>query len=256
MHRILITGGTGTLGKEIVRQLLGKGYFVDVLSSRKNPNLPLGARVFTGDLMYRASIGAAVAHADVIVHCASNSQNAKEVDIEGTKNLIASVRKEQLKHFIYISIAGVDKSSFPYYKVKYEVEKIIQESTLPFTNLRATQFHHFVLHRIIGPSHTGGSVIKVPKGLRFQSIDIKDVANRVIELIAGGPTASTITIGGPEILTIEDMTHIYLQALGRTDRAESVESDLFSVFKTGVNLCPECSYGTITWEQFVRERTE
>ncbi len=140
MKKVLITGGTGTLGREIINQLTRNDFQISVLSSKDKPELPKTVEVLTGDLTDPASLPNAISETDVILHCASNPMNPWVVDVTGTYNLIKAIRPDRLKHFIYISIVGVDQSDYPYYQAKYEVEKMIIASGLPYSVLRATQF--------------------------------------------------------------------------------------------------------------------
>ncbi len=154
-----------------------------------------------------------------------------------------------------MSIVGVDKSQYPYYKAKYEVEQMIMESGMPYTNLRATQFHHFVLHRIIRPLDIrNDNVLQLPENFKFQSIDISDVAKKIIELVGKTPRNETLSIGGPEVLSLAKMAQDYLDYLGRKDKIELVPHEAFRIFKTGINLCPQESYGKITWTNYLNDK--
>lgn len=183
MDNILITGGTGALGKEIVKQLIPLAQ-INVISTKRAAKLEDHVNVVKADITDFESLQAVVGAADVIVHCASNPANAKAVDLQGTRNLLAAVNKNKLKHFIYISIAGVDDSQYPYYVVKRRVEQLVENAGIPYSVLRATQFHDFVLCRMIQPFDTRQS-LTVPAGLKFQSIDISEVAAKVKQLITG-----------------------------------------------------------------------
>ena len=143
MKQILVTGGTGTLGKEIVSQLIANNYQPDILSSRTSRDSPKGARMLKGDLMEKSSINKVVANAEIIIHCASNPRNSENVDVEGTRNLLEAVNVKKLPHIIYLSIVGANKSQYPYYQNKCKVERMIMESKLPWSILRVTQFHDF-----------------------------------------------------------------------------------------------------------------
>lgn len=252
MDNILITGGAGTLGREIIRQLNHNGRQISVITTKDDPGLPEGLNIIKGNILDIDSIKEAVADAAIIIHAASNPLNAQLVDMEGTQNILAYVNKNKLRHFIYISIAGVNKSDFPYYKIKYQVEQLIAAANIPFTILRATQFHEFVLYRMIKPYDTGSSLV-VPAGLKFQPIDISDVAGKVVSQVAGGANNETITIGGPQVLTIEEMARDYLKTLNRADelKTENMAGERFDMLRSGINLCEDHAFGTKTWQQFL-----
>lgn len=254
MQSVLITGGTGTLGQELSKQLVERDYVVNILSSKENPDIAYFTNIIQGDLTNPTSLKEAVNSSDIIVHCASNPRNAQAVDIEGTKNLLSLLNSNNCKHFIYVSIAGVDKSDYPYYQTKYTVEKLIEASGIPYSILRATQFHDLVLYRIIQVFDQGvGKPIQIPANMQFQSIDKKDAAAAIINLVAGQPTYKITTIGGPEVLTLEAMIQPYFTQLGRNEEIEYIEPSMafHQVFTTGINLCPENSLDGITWEEYL-----
>lgn len=254
MQSILITGGTGTLGQEISRQLLERGYIVNILSSRENPEIAYFTNIIQGDLTDHSSLNEAIESSEIIIHCASNPRNAQVVDIEGTENLLNLINRNKCRHFIYVSIVGVDKSDYPYYQTKHTVEKLIQKSGLHYSILRATQFHDLVLHRIIKVFDRGiGLPIQIPADMWFQSIDKTDVAISIIEMVEAQPTMDIITIGGPEVLSLEDMIHIYLAKSSREESIEYIEPGLafHQVFTIGINLCPENAVKGISWAEYL-----
>ncbi|MBW2937135.1 NAD(P)H-binding protein [Aureisphaera sp. CAU 1614] len=259
MNKVLVTGGTGTLGRAIVNLLIRKGFHTSVLSSSNAPDLPYSVKIFKGNLTIKDSLKEAVSGSDIIIHCATNPLNPNAIDIEGTKNLLSHVNKFQPKHLVYISIVGIDKSSYPYYQAKREVENMIKDSNFSWSILRTTQFHDLVLNYFLLPFDKGGGTpIKVPKNLRFQSIDIMDVAKTLIEIATGTPLNSTLTIGGPEILSIEEMGRIYLKVLKRNDEIQSelIENELYEIFRSGINLYPSQVSGIISWEDYLRIKFE
>lgn len=254
MQSVLITGGTGTLGQEISRLLVEKGYLVNILSSKENPDIAYYTHILKGDLTDTESLKEAVGKSGIIIHCASDPRNAQAVDLEGTKNLLGAINKNQCVHFIYVSIVGVDKSNYPYYQTKYAVEQLIEASGLPYSILRATQFHDLVLYRIIQIFDKGvGVPIQIPADMRFQSIDKTDVATYIDELVANKAINGISTIGGPEAHTLETMLQTYLAQSGRQETIEYIESSMafHQVFTTGINLCPENAIEGISWAKYL-----
>jgi uncharacterized protein YbjT (DUF2867 family) len=256
MKSVLITGGTGTLGQEISKQLIKKGYVVNILSSREKPDIASFTNIIQGDLTDTPSLKKVVESAEIIIHCASNPKNAQAVDIEGTKNLLSLLDSNTCKHFVYVSIAGVDKSDYPYYQTKYAVEKLIEASGVPYSILRATQFHDLVLCRIIQVFDQGiGKPLQIPANMRFQSIDKTDVATVIVKLVKGQPNNTVLTIGGPEVLTFEAMIQTYFAQSGRNEEIEYIKPSLafHHIFTTGINLCPENIVDGITWAGYLND---
>ena len=183
---ILVTGGTGTLGRLVVRRVRDAGCDVRVLS-RRNREAEDRIQFITGDLVKGEGIEPAVDGVAAIVHCASSNKG----DADATRNLVrAASSRAGAPHLAYISIVGVDKISFGYLRSKLEAERVVAGSGLPWTTLRVTQFYDLIL--------TGAEklaklpVVPVPAGFRVQPIDADEVAARLVELNArraGGPGA-------------------------------------------------------------------
>jgi len=255
--KILVTGGTGTLGQSVVHQLLAQHHQVCVLSSQQNPSLPKGIHIFKGDLAANAGLREATENAAIIIHCASNPKASQKTDIDGIHNLLGAIEKNRAQHFIYISIVDVDKSTYPYYGSKRTVEKIIAESGIPYSILRTTQFHNLVLNIIQQfTSNSNNRIIQIPQGMRFQSIDVNEVASLLIELVKTAPAGLLPNAGGPQVLTFEEMAQAYLDVFKRTDVLQPmpVEGERFDLFRSGINLCPENVCGRITWEEFLHHQ--
>ena len=261
MTTVLVTGGTGNLGREVVSRLVARRQRVRILSHRASPSVPPDVEVIAGDLVSGIGLREAVAGVDAIIHCASAPNDSPLVDVEGTRALLqaAGASGSGSPHFVYISIVGIERSSFPYYTSKRETEMIIEQEGLPWSIVRATQFHDFVLWLMRSFGADTLPVVPVAGGMRFQSIDIGEVADRLVELAGQGPVGHAPDMGGPQIRTIEEMTEAYLRIRGRKAivrseaRASQVQpGDMFDAFRSGINLVPDHAVGTITWEAFLQ----
>lgn len=253
MEKVLVTGGSGTLGREVVDKLLSQQYETSILTSKENTVMPRGCRIYIGDLEKNTGLKEALENIDIIIHCASNPQNSLKVDIEGTKNLINATNRNRISRIIYISIVGVVKSDYPYYKTKVAVENMIKECGIPFTILRTTQFHNLILNIINGLERING-IINVPEGMKFQSIDVGEVAGYLVEMISEDDCGLLQERGGPEILGIEEMVKSYLEVSGlkNTFKLCEIKNERNDMFSSGINLCPSNNFGKITWRQFLR----
>src|SRR5918998_6730901 len=146
---ILLTGGTGTLGQHVLRRLKDAGCEVRVLG-RRNRETGDGIRFLTGDLATGEGIEAAVNGAETIVHLAGSPKG----DEDKARNLVRVASRAGAPHLVYISVVGaeripvvsaVDRAMFGYFASKRAAEKVIEDSGLPWTILRATQFHDLML---------------------------------------------------------------------------------------------------------------
>jgi len=177
MSAILVTGGTGTLGRSLVRLLTGRGAAVRVLSRRPRPAPAPPYEWYTGDLRRGRGIEAAVAGADTIIHCATGRGDAG-----AARTLLAAARRAGRPHLVYISIVGIDRIGVGYYRSKLETERLIAGSGLPWTVLRATQFHDLIARGCAALARL--PVLPVPAATSFQPVDAGEVAARLAELAA------------------------------------------------------------------------
>ena len=130
--RIAIAGGTGTVGAEAARELEQRGHAVRILS-RDAPE-------YAVDLRDGSGLAAALDGVDVVVN-ASNGDRGVLVD--GTARLLRAAEEAGVRHHVGISIIGVDRVGIRYYKAKLAQEDLIRRSSVPWTIVRATQFHAY-----------------------------------------------------------------------------------------------------------------
>ena len=126
MSVVLVTGGTGVLGKQVVERLGSAGLEARVLSRSGRPG------TLRGDLSTGEGLDLAVRGAETIIHCASSPfRNARQTDVEGTKRLLEAAITAGVSHVVYISIVGIDRaSSYPYYRIKLDTERLIEGSPI------------------------------------------------------------------------------------------------------------------------------
>ena len=257
MAIILVTGGTGALGREIVARLAAGRHRTRILRHSRggHPADPPGVEMVSGDLVSGAGIRDAVAAAAVIIHAVTSFADPVGVDVEGTRRLLeAAGEVAPAAHVVYISIVGVEHSTFPYDAAKRTAETLVAQAGLPWSILRATQFHTFARGIIQSRGADTTAEVVAPAGVRLQSIDSGEVAGRLVALAEMGPLGHIAAMGGPEILTIEEMTTAYLQARGRaaTVRSEPLSDALYDALRSGDQLTPDHAYGLLTWNDFLR----
>jgi uncharacterized protein YbjT (DUF2867 family) len=155
---------------------------------------------------------------------------------------------------VYISIVGIDRIPYPYYKHKLAAEGVVQRSGVPWTILRATQFHsliEFLLRRAMRLP-----VAFLATGLPFQPMDPGEAANRLCECVAAGPSGRVPDIGGPEVRTLGDLARSRSELLGLHRRIVPlpVPGRVAAGFRKGYNTVPQNRYGKITWEDWLRRK--
>ncbi|MBC9727058.1 SDR family oxidoreductase [Streptomyces sp. TRM68367] len=244
MTTILVTGGTGTLGRLVTERLRANGHEVRVLSRHAQP--------YAVDLREGGSgLDAAVEGVNTIVHCASSPRGGDE---EAAAHLIAAARRAGVGHLVYISIVGVDRVPLGYYETKLAVEKLIEESGLGWTVLRTTQFHDLLVTVFQALSKL--PVMLLPSGVKDQPVEVAEVADRLGELALGAPAGRVEDMGGPEVRTFESLARAYLTATGR--RRPLVRVPLWGTayrgFRGGGHLAPEQAVGKGTFEEYMSRR--
>ncbi|MEU4067498.1 SDR family oxidoreductase [Streptomyces wedmorensis] len=243
MSTILVTGGTGTLGRPVCERLRADGHEVRVLS-RHSPPYAVDLRQ-GGPLLDRAVDGV-----DAVVHCS----NILRGDKDAARVLIDAARRARVPHLVYISIVGVDRVPLGYYRTKYAVERMIRASGIPWTLLRATQFHDLILQLLQGLAKP--PVMLLPKDVRDQPLEVTEAAARLAELAVRPPAGRVEDMGGPEILTFTELAHAYLKATGRRRRLVEVPlpGRVYQGLRHGHHLAPERAVGRMTFEEFLVRR--
>ena len=242
---LLVTGGTGRLGQRLLEPLQAAGHSVRRMSRRGTG--PGGVR---GDLATGRDLAAAAAGAQVVVHAASDARgNPWEVDVAGTRRLVEAVDRDRLQHLVYVSIVGVDRIPYGYYRAKYSAEQVLLASGLPVTLLRVTQFHDFV--DLLLDTARRGPVLPVPMGWRVQPVDVGEVAGHIAELCAAPPTGGVVEFGGPEELSAADLARAWAgaRAPGTHVVATPVPGKLSTAFRDGAALTSGGPRGQRTYAQ-------
>jgi uncharacterized protein YbjT (DUF2867 family) len=203
---VLVTGGTGRLGRRLIQPLQEAGHTVKQMSRRGTG--PGGVR---GDLATGRDLGTALAGAEVVVHAASDPQGDPwQVDVAGTRRLVQAVDRDRLRHLVYVSIVGVDRIPYGYYRAKFAAEQVLLASGLPVTLLRVTQFHDFV--DFLLDTARRGPVLPVPMGWRLQPVDVGEVAQHVVDVVGRPPSGGVVEYGGPEDVVAADLARAWAAA--------------------------------------------
>jgi len=258
---ILVTGGTGTLGRLVVQRLRIAGRDVRVLT-RSRRESETGIEYVTGDLLSGEGIDAATGGVDAIVHCAGNFKG----DAAMTQTLVRAASRAGAPHLLYISVVGTDRIpvvgfgrlAFGYFRAKRDAEQVVAGSGLPWTILRATQF--FELFLIVNRALTKLPVAPVPARFRFQPIDAGEVADRLVALALGEAAGCVPDLGGPRVYLMVDLFRTYLRAIGRCRLVLPLwlPGTSARAVRAGGNLVaphvPSPPVGVKTWEEFLIEQ--
>ena len=257
MSNVLVTGGAGHLGHHAVTNLVEMGYTARIMSRRPQPaHLLPGTQWAQADLTTGQGLPEAVADIDVIVHTASDPGHAQHIDVDGTRLLLEKARAAGVAHVICISIVGVERIPYRYYQYKLATEEIIEHAGIPWSVLRATQFHGFVDYLLQGMTKFP-LIAFVPTDFKAQTIDESEVARRLCEVVATGPGGRLPDLGGPEVLTLGAMAKMWLKQrkMQRTMLPLWLPGAVARGFRSGYNTCPQESlHGNITWSAWLQKR--
>ena len=255
--RVLVTGGTGTLGRLVVPRLREAGRTVRVLSRhRREPTE--GVELVTGDLASGEGVDAAVTGAGVVVHCAGSPKG----DEDKARHLVEAAARAGARHLVYISVVGadrvpvasaIDRAMFGYFGSKLAAERVVADSGLPWTTLRATQFHQSYLK--VARQLARLPVVPVAAGFRFQPVDAGEVAARLAELALGPPAGLVPDLAGPRVYPMADLVRGYLRASGRRRPILPLPlpGKAARAIRSGANLAPDRAVGHLTWEEFLAD---
>jgi len=266
MTRLLVTGGTGELGGAVVRDLLDAGYVLRVMSRRdRSPRDPEGVEWARVDLERDTDLSAAVANVDVIVHAATGTgprpgvrslrgarAYSQGVDVEGTKRLLEQASAAGVGHILYVSIVGIEHMPYFYYRRKLAVEALIREGGIPWSILRATQFHSLLDYAL--QQLARWPVLPLPTDFQFQTVASAEVARRIRDAVADGPGERLPDFGGPEVLKLGDMAHEWLAAhdLRRRVLPLWLPGRIAAGARAGRLTCPDHRDGSLTWAEWLR----
>jgi uncharacterized protein YbjT (DUF2867 family) len=200
--RIAVAGGTGVVGRHVVRVAKENGHDVVVLSRSSGIDLTTGAGLDTALVVIDVS--------------STRTMSAKESTTfftTVTRNLLAAEKAADVRHHVALSIVGIDDAPHMYYAGKVAQEKDVTSGDVPWTILRATQFHEFA-SQIYGQIKMGPIVV-VPK-MRSQPIAAREVAARLVELAEGAPAGRVEDLGGPQTEQMSRMVRDYAASVEGT----------------------------------------
>ncbi|VBA59685.1 hypothetical protein LAUMK191_05134 [Mycobacterium attenuatum] len=205
--RVVVIGGTGVLGSKVVEKLRQHHHDAVAASPRT------GVNTLTG-----AGLADALRGADVVVDVTNSPSFDDDPVMEffttSTTNLVAAARAGAVGHYVAVSIVGCDQlPESGYLRAKVAQEKLIEESELPYSIVRATQFAEFT--DAITASMTVGGEVRVPDAL-IQPIAAADLAAEVARLAEGKPLGGIANVGGPDKISFEQMARDVLARQGQT----------------------------------------
>lgn len=247
---ILLTGGTGNLGRHVLPLLREAGRPVRVLSRKPHESDDDGVSYVVGDLTAEnGGAREAVAGVRTVVHLAGAN---KGDDVTTARLVRAALDAGTVEHFLLISVTGADRLPFAYMRAKAGAERAVVDSGLPYTILRAAQFHDLVLTVVRALAKL--PLVPAPGALNARPVDVRDVAARVAALALAAPAGRAPDVVGPTVYTVPALIRSYLQATGKRrvlvplpmpPKTARAYREGASLGAEGAEVCPR------TWEDFL-----
>lgn len=203
-HKIAVAGGTGVLGRHVVEVAGKRRYDVVTLAHSRGVDLVAGTGL-------DGTLDDVEAVVDVTSIQTQSARASERFYGAVTRNLLQAEKAAGVGHHVALSIVGADKAPSGYYAGKVLQERLVTESVVPWSLLRATQFHEFV-GQIMERLRRGRFVI-VPR-MRSQPVAAGEVAGRLIDLVEAGPSGRVPDLGGPREEDAVDMVRAFKAATG------------------------------------------
>lgn len=207
--KIVVFGGSGLIGSKLVRNLRQRGHDVIAASPRT------GINALTGQGLPEALAGAQVV-ADVMNAPSWEDEAVLSFFDTSTRHLLAAEAGHAVRHHVALSVVGTQRlQESGYFRAKLVQERLIADSAIPYTIVRATQFFEFLAG--IAQAGTDGQVVRLPPAL-MQPMAAEDVAAALADYCLGPPSNRIVEIAGPEPLGIDEAVRRFLTAAGEARR--------------------------------------
>ena len=210
--KVAVAGGTGVLGTPLVAELARRGDDVLALSRTAPARLPAGAAHRRVDLSAGDGLAAALAGVEVLVDAANTSPSRGDELVAITRRLLDAAAEAGVRHFVGVSIVGCDRVPTSYYKAKVRQEGAIAAGRVPWSLLRATQFHDLL-------DWAFGAAARwrlLPSGsARLQPVDTRIVAARLADAAQAEAGGRLPDLAGPEVRTLSELARAWRAARGR-----------------------------------------
>jgi len=254
MSVVAITGASGLLGRALLGSVPAGVHSIRAFSRRAAAGR---SRVewTQVDLATGAGLDTALDGIDTIVHAASSPRrDTYRTDVEGTRRLLEAARAAGVRHVVYVSIVGVDRVPVSYYARKYEAERLVEQGAVPWSIVRATQFHDFAASLLDRMARLPVAI--APRGWRCQPVHVDEFADELWRRVADGPSGRTPDFAGPDVLTYEAMLRSWIAARGITRRVAAlpIPGALSRAMRRGDATAPDRAVGALSWEAWLHAR--
>jgi uncharacterized protein YbjT (DUF2867 family) len=209
--KIVVIGGTGLIGSKLVEKLRQSGH--EAVPS----SLESGVNTLTGE-----GLADAIEGADVVVDVTNSPSFEDEAVMQffetSTRHILDAEKAAGVSHHVALSVVGTERLlESGYFRAKIAQEKLIKESSIPYSIVHATQFFEFI-KGIVDAATDGNKVRLAP--VQIQPMAAADVASEVARISVGSPVNGTVEVAGPQRFRLDEIGRLHLEA--RHDSREVV----------------------------------
>jgi uncharacterized protein YbjT (DUF2867 family) len=256
--RLLITGATGRLGRELAPCCAGRGWTVRATSRRPGPADVRAVEWAVADLATGVGLQDALSDVEVVVHLASlpyRGRRTDAVDVHGTARLVRAAHDAGVEHIVFTSVVGVDEIPWPYFKKKLAAEGLVRGGQVPWSIIRATQFYALIdaVLRVAAPL----PVLFSPSETPGKPVDPRDVATHIVAMIERGPSQRVSEFAGPEVLTFDELAAQWFAAHALRPLplvSVRIPGALGRAFRDGRAVPRGGEAGSRTWRSWLQSR--
>ncbi len=242
--KIAIAGSTGTVGRQTVKEARKRGH--EVVEISRSAGI---------DVTELGGLAEALAGVDAVIDVTgpSSASVAKAIEFfqKSSSNLLQAGKQAGVRHHVTLSIVGIDKIASGYYAAKLAQEEVVEKSDVPWSILRATQFHEFA-SQMVGQLSFGPFAM-VPKA-RTQPIAAAEVGRALIDLAEKGPGGRVADLAGPRVEDLGKMARGYLRAVNSRKKvfAATLPGKFFKGLRDGLILPePGATLGEQTYAEWL-----
>nr|WP_242548307.1 NAD(P)H-binding protein [Streptomyces sp. SCA2-2] len=204
-----------------------------------------------GALVTGEGVAEAVRGVRTVVHLAGGPKG----DDTAARSLAEAAVRAGITRLVYVSVIGVDTMPLAWFRTLGRAEEAVTTSGVPYSVLRAAQFHDLVLKMAAGMARL--PVVPAPGGPRFEPVDVREVVARLVEPALGEPAGQVPDLAGPRVYDLGELVRGYLAVTGRRRPLLPlrVPGRAGRAYRAGENLAPEgVERGRRSWEEFLAER--
>jgi uncharacterized protein YbjT (DUF2867 family) len=211
--RVAVVGGTGALGSRVAARLVERGDEVLVLSrGASGAPVPAGASHRQVDVTTGAGLAEALAGVGTVLDATEARGRPSRVLVDGTRRVLEAEAEAGVGHHLAISVVNCDRIPTPYHRAKAAGEEAVAAGRVPWSILRATQFHMLLGHILAGAARLA---LRPTGAAPIQPVDVGVVAERLAAAVHEGPGGRLPDLAGPEVRPLGELSRAFAEARGR-----------------------------------------